>query len=358
MLQYNPAIQHAHICAAYESGQDNSPVFDDIPYNDEKNVLECSDIGLNSLYAMDAEALSEIADELGRTRDARELRSEYEAMKERINKALWSEEDGIYLCRRWDGGFIKRLSPINFFPMIAGVASRERAERMVREHLLNEEEFWGDYTAPTIARNDPAFDDNNYWRGRIWPPFNFLLYEGLRRYDFHDVSNEFAMKSLNAFLKNWRAYNQVCENYNSVNGDGTDVSNSDPLYVRGGLMGYVGIQEIADINSREGLRFGNLSDRDGGAKNLRIGEYRYDVSISAKGLAVSRDGRRFFSTDAPAIIRNLVVKGRSVSFEFISLRSSKIIFYNLKAGSRYDFSVNGSSLKVKTDSRCMAVVRF
>ncbi len=356
--KHNPHIQHAHICAAYESGQDNSPVFDDIPYNDKKNVLECSDIALNSLYAVDAEALSEIAAELGRKRNAAQLSKEYRLMKERINKTLWSEDDGIYLCRLWDGRFIKRLSPINFFPMIAGIPSSEQAKRMVREHLLNDDEFWGDYTAPTIARNDPAFDDNNYWRGRIWPPFNFLLYEGLRRYDFHDVANEFAMKSLDAFLKNWRVRNHVCENYNSVNGEGTDVPNSDPLYAWGALMGYIAIQELADINSREGLRFGNLSGREGRAERLRIGEHAYEVSISTGGLEVARDGKRLLSTDAPAIVRNILMKGKTLSCEVVSVRAKRISFYNLEPNSRKSITMNGKVVKVRTNSRGTATVIF
>ncbi len=27
---------------------------------------------------------------------------------------------------------------------------------------------------PSIARNDVAYKDNVYWRGRIWGPMNFL----------------------------------------------------------------------------------------------------------------------------------------------------------------------------------------
>ncbi|WP_425460037.1 MGH1-like glycoside hydrolase domain-containing protein [Exilibacterium tricleocarpae] len=34
---------------------------------------------------------------------------------------------------------------------------------------------------PSIARNDPSFKDNTYWRGRIWAPMNFLGSVGLKR---------------------------------------------------------------------------------------------------------------------------------------------------------------------------------
>jgi len=29
---------------------------------------------------------------------------------------------------------------------------------------------------PSIAIDDPAFPDQDYWRGRIWGPMNYLVY--------------------------------------------------------------------------------------------------------------------------------------------------------------------------------------
>ena len=101
----------------------------------------------------------------GKDDDSRAFAAEYEQMKQRIRDKLWNEKDGIYENRFWDGRFSQRLSPTNFYPMFAGIATPEQAERMVKEHLLNPQEFWGKYVAPTIARNDPAFPDQFYWRG-------------------------------------------------------------------------------------------------------------------------------------------------------------------------------------------------
>src|SRR6516225_9368081 len=99
---------------------------------------------------------------------ARVSRRNTNASSGSCGERLWSDSDGIYENRFWDGRFSKHLSPTNFYPMFAGIATQEQAERMVREHLLNPQEFWGTYVAPTIARNDPAFKDQFYWRGDIW----------------------------------------------------------------------------------------------------------------------------------------------------------------------------------------------
>ena len=43
---------------------------------------------------------------------------------------------------------------------------------------------------PSIARNVPGSADQNYWRGRIWGPMNFLVYLGMRNYDVKDAGAE------------------------------------------------------------------------------------------------------------------------------------------------------------------------
>ena len=53
---------------------------------------------------------------------------------------------------------------------------------MVEEHLPESKEFWrGPYVAPSIARNDAGFPDQFYWRGDIWGPTKFMLYQAINR---------------------------------------------------------------------------------------------------------------------------------------------------------------------------------
>ena len=91
----------------------------------------------------------------------------------------------------------------------------------------------------SIARNDPAFHDQNYWRGRIWGPMNYLVYLGLCNYDDSAVRRDFAKKSYDLFLKEWRDQGHVHENYNAITGTGDDVGNSDRFYHWGALLGYI-----------------------------------------------------------------------------------------------------------------------
>ncbi|MBN1514254.1 MAG: hypothetical protein JXB13_19715 [Phycisphaerae bacterium] len=303
LLPYNPSLQHTAKCAMYESGLDNSPMYDDVPFNTQSNTFELEDVLLSSYYAMDCEALAWIAAALGRDKDAAAYRREHEAMKKRMNDVLWDEANGLYSNRHWDGRFSNRWAPVSFFPMIAGVPSRQQAQRMVREHLLNEREFWGEYVVPAISRSDPAYKDNDYWRGRIWGPFNYLLAEGLRRYRFDDEAAELARRGLAMFLKNWQEDGGVYENYNADTGKGADVWNAARLYHWGGLLAFIGIGELVDSEPSGHLRFGSLRFPAATVRNYRLAGHVYDVDCGDAGLRITRDGRPYLACTTRAIVR-------------------------------------------------------
>jgi len=158
---------------------------------------------------------------------------------------MWDEKSGMFLNRDLHSATtITRLSPTNFYPLLAKAATPVQARRMIDKHLANPEEFWGEWVMPSIARNDAAFKDQNYWRGRIWGPMNYLVYLGLANYGHADrdvaaVREGFAGDSYNLFLKEWTEKGHVHENYNAITGTGDDVTSSDRFYHWGALLGYV-----------------------------------------------------------------------------------------------------------------------
>jgi hypothetical protein len=225
--------------AILESGLDNSPMYDDATFNPATHRMDFADVGLMSLYIADCDALATIADTLGKPAQAAELCARSLRYKNKL-QSMWDEQTGMFLNRDLRRNKpVGRLSPTNFYPLLARAATPKQAERMVREHLVNPKEFWGEWVLPTIARDDPAFADQDYWRGRIWGPTNYLVYLGLRNYGFAAVRKEFAAKSNDLFLKEWRANGHVHENYNAITGAGDDGPRSDPFYHWGALLGYI-----------------------------------------------------------------------------------------------------------------------
>jgi neutral trehalase len=234
---------HNFQAALFESGLDNSPMYDGVPFNPKTNLLEISDVGLNALYVADCRALEEMARILGHEDDRHELHARGDKYAAAL-ATLWDDKSGMYLNRRTDTGeFSSRLSPTNFYPLIAKAPTEEQARRMIQEHYFNPQEFHGEWVIPSIARNVPGYADQEYWRGRIWGPMNFLVYLGLRNYDLKDARADLAQRSARLLMKSWQSDRAIYENYNANTGAGNDVRSSDGYYHWGALLGVIELLE-------------------------------------------------------------------------------------------------------------------
>lgn len=354
LLPYNPSLQHTAKCAMYEAGLDNSPMYDDVSFDEQTHMLELADVMLSSYYAMDCESLAAIADAVGQGDHAAAYRREYEAVKQRMNQTLWDVENQIYANRHWDGRFSPRWSPSSFFPLAAGIADPDQARALVERHLLNETEFWGEFVIPSIARNDPAYADNDYWRGRIWGPFNFLVAEGLRRYRFDEAAAEFARRGLKMFLRNWRDDGGVYENYNADTGAGADVWNAARLYHWGGLLALVAIQELIDSEPAGFLRFGSIEMPDAKIRNFRLAGSVYDVDLG-QGVLARCDGRLLLECDTRAVIR--VPLGEREQIEISAPKAGKLVLYS-PLPLEIDARLNGASTLKPQRQEQAAVYRW
>ena len=225
--------------AILESGLDNSPMYDAAAYNPQTHTLEYADVGLISLYIADCDALAKIAEILNQPAVEQEVKTRAEHFRAKL-ATLWDPRAGIFLNKDlYTGKFNTQLSPTNFYPLLARAATPEQARIMIEKHLLNPKEFWGPWVIPSIERDNPAFHDQDYWRGRVWGPMNYLVYLGLCNYHDPQVRQQFAEKSYALFLKEWTTKRHVHENYNAITGAGDDVRNSDRFYHWGALLGYI-----------------------------------------------------------------------------------------------------------------------
>jgi len=238
-------VLNTKFASMLESGLDNSPMYKEVAYDKDKNLMQLADVGLMSFYITDCRELSELARRIGRDDVIGELAARAEKYAASL-QTLWCEETGLFLNKRLDNGeFEHRLSPTHFYPLLAEVPTQAQAERMINEHFFNEQEFWGEWILPSIARNDPMYPDQDYWRGRIWAPMNFLVYLGLCKYDLPKARQALVEKSEALLLKEWREHRHVHENYcgDTGVGCGSGKQNSDAFYHWGGLLGLISVME-------------------------------------------------------------------------------------------------------------------
>jgi putative isomerase len=235
------------LAAKDESSMDNSPTHDEAQLNTRTWTLDSADVGLNSLLALDGEMLALIAAELGESAESDRMSGRAEALKHRIADRLWDEERKVFANRLWSGKFVRSIAPPSFYPLLCGAARPDQAKAMV-QMLSDPRKFGGQWMLASVTRDDPAFSDNVYWRGRVWPPLNFLVYQGLKRAGYPEMASELADNGFRLFQGEWRHRRNCPENYNSVSGAALDQPDTDSFYGWGALMPAIAVAEAADIN--------------------------------------------------------------------------------------------------------------
>lgn len=233
--------------ASLESGMDNSPMYDGVEFDGRTHQLKLSDVGLVSLYITDCQALALLARACGRDADAAELDARAAEYSGRL-ASLWNPQAGVFQNRHTDtDAFNPRLAPPVFYPMLAGAATREQVDSMVNGYLLNTEKFWGEWVIPSVPRDDAAYAEQLYWRGRIWAAHNFLVYLGLKRAGRDDAASQLACKSRELFERNWNERHGVFENYSAVTGLTAEDKFCDPMCAWSGLLAFMSFIENGSV---------------------------------------------------------------------------------------------------------------
>jgi hypothetical protein len=119
-------------------------------------------------YSCDARfTLAKIAALLQNGKDA-EWENQAQAVQKKIHSYLWDERRGACFDRDAANKTIPVLVHNNLRAMYFNAFTQDMADRFVREHLLNPEEFFTPFPLTSIAVNDPAFRNNseNDWSGQ------------------------------------------------------------------------------------------------------------------------------------------------------------------------------------------------
>lgn len=240
--------------ARYESGLDNSPMYDYNDYDKKTHKMQQFDIGMSSLFAAEAQALIQLIkySSLSLIEEYKTLQYWLNVIVPAIESELWNSNANIYLNRAVDTGeFNSHISPTSFFPLLIGLPNVTQAEKMIVQYLTNSSHFCVSsdchgQPVPSISRSDPAYRDQNYWRGRVWGPHLYLVYTALSHSKY--ALSEIIQQARNALVnqtdlmwrKEWNLYGHIHENYNGDTGVGCELSiSSDPYYTWGAATAFL-----------------------------------------------------------------------------------------------------------------------
>jgi neutral trehalase len=162
---------------------------------------------------------------------------------------MWDDSTGFYYSiNKKDYSFrfmtrdLRRQEIIGFLALWAGVAPKDRAEKLVRT-LTDTTRFWRKYGVPTLSAADawysPYVDYCCKWNGPVWLLWNYMVYDGLRGYGYRDISQQLAGKMILC------ATTQLSKNHNfweSFSPD-NEVLNCPPNYIWDSILAKLLIEE-------------------------------------------------------------------------------------------------------------------
>lgn len=120
-------------------------------------------VDVNSVIYLQRRLIAKMAELVGDADTQAEFEKRAAAIKTRIEKTMWDGDRSLYTDLHGpDHKMVQAKTPAMFSPLRAGVASPARARQIIRKHLLNPKEFWGDkpMPIPSLSYDDLSYDPN------------------------------------------------------------------------------------------------------------------------------------------------------------------------------------------------------
>lgn len=207
----------------------------DVDKEDISDELECLDLTL--MIIKEERSLARMATALGKSEQAKEWLMKAEKTSRLVNERMWDDSSGFYYSVNKSDHSWKFLDRdlrlqeiIGFLALWAEVAPKERADRLVAT-LCDTTKFWRRYGIPTLSARDPWYNPNvDYcckWNGPVWMLWDYMVYDGLRRYGYQDVAHQLAGKMVNCVSTQLSKNHNFWESYSPDN----EVLNCPPNYI-------------------------------------------------------------------------------------------------------------------------------
>ncbi|MFO8130403.1 MAG: trehalase family glycosidase [Bacteroidales bacterium] len=162
---------------------------------------------LNSMLVMEAQALSDMAFELGYKDEGKHWMQKATERKKLINKYLWDPVDGFYYhVDKKDNDFtfhkpsdLKIKEITGFLPLWAGIPDKGKADTLLM-HLTDPSSFWRKFGIPSLSASHAYYNPIGYWNGPIWVQWQYLVFRGLLQYGYRKEAEALANKVIDNII--------------------------------------------------------------------------------------------------------------------------------------------------------------
>lgn len=137
-------------------------------------------VDLMSWVGLMTKSLAKIADALGMSEEAAELRQKLDAIERNLDDLHWSDKEGCYCDATIDEFEEHKLvchkGYVSLFPFLVGLMKPEDPKLgRILELLGDESELWSAHGIRSLSRRNEFYGtDENYWRGPVWMPMNYM----------------------------------------------------------------------------------------------------------------------------------------------------------------------------------------
>ena len=199
---------------------------------------------LNALMYKELRAMAYVMEALGKAERADFYDTEAAELKDAINEHLYDEKCGMYFSadlnlvpidpdrtlhsgkpRHWNCLIMRIDFWAGFMALWAGIASPDRAARVIEENMLNERTFLGKYGIRSLSKlekmhaNWPS-GNPSCWLGPVWGITNYICFRALINYGYFAEAEALAETVITVFGKDIENCGEMHEYYHPDTGDG------------------------------------------------------------------------------------------------------------------------------------------
>ncbi len=180
----------------FDTGEDNAIRYGDAPNYWEEDeaptgyeVVPMASVDFMSYSYSARETMAEIARIKGNSDLYERHNKEALEVRRRLIDNFWDKEREAFFDRDKNHKMMNILTHNNLRMMYWHSMDREKADRFVKRHLLNEKEFWTMMPLPSVAVNDSMYRnyDVNNWSGQPQALTYQRAIEALEYYGYYDL---------------------------------------------------------------------------------------------------------------------------------------------------------------------------
>jgi glycogen debranching enzyme len=187
-------------------------------------------------------SLSKMAEELGKDEEAKSWKKKADKTSELANTTMWDDKSNFFYhvnmkdhTFNYRGRDLKRQEIIGFLPLWAEAVDKKRADLLVKT-LTDSTKFWRKYGVPTLAADDewysPYVDYCCKWNGPVWMLWDYMVYDGLKKYGYSTIAKELGDKMMLAVTTQLSNNHNFWESFSPDN----EVLDCPPNYIWDSIM--------------------------------------------------------------------------------------------------------------------------